>query len=79
MTTLKGIGLALTLAILTSGCVARGVNTALDRIGTPIANEIIEYCSMPLYRREALWLLMNGALEDNDIQVAIHCPGDYEE
>lgn len=67
----------LCLVVLTSGCALLG--GGLDRAGDQLRQQLTDYCAQPLYRREALYILVNGALEPQSIQVAVICPGDEVE
>lgn len=62
------------LLALLGGCGLLG--QGLDRAGDQLRQQLTDYCAQPLYRREALYLLVNGALEAQSIQVAVVCPGD---
>lgn len=60
---------------LAMGC-ATVANKALDGVGVRMADELINYCSSPDYRRKALNLLINGRLAQNNIRIDITCPQD---
>jgi hypothetical protein len=51
---------------------------SLDAAGAVLTDEFVEYCGNPKYRREALYYLLNGALEPHGIEVGVICPGDEE-
>jgi hypothetical protein len=51
----------------------------LDRANAQLVQQLTDYCAQPEYRRQALYILANGALEANNITVAVICPGDEVE
>jgi len=63
--------------LLLSGCAL--VGSGLDTVGDKFVEQLTDYCAQPLYRREALYILVNGALDPQNIEVAIICPGDLVE
>ncbi len=63
--------------LLLSGC--SWIGGGMDAIGGKMVGQITDYCAQPLYRREALYILINGALQAQDIEVAVICPGDETE
>jgi len=65
------------LLLLLPGCAWFG--QGLDKAGDQLRQQLTDYCAQPLYRREALYILINGALEAQSIQVAVICPGDEVE
>jgi len=63
--------------LLLPGCSLLG--GGLDRAGDQLRQQLTDYCAQPLYRREALYILVNGALEAQSIQIAVVCPGDEDD
>lgn len=62
------------LLFLLPGCGL--LSGGLDKAGDQLRQQLTDYCAQPLYRREALYILVNGALEPQSIQVSVVCPGD---
>ena len=62
---------------LLSGCA--WIGGGLDRANAQLVQQLTDYCAQPEYRRQALYILANGALEANNITVAVICPGDEVE
>jgi len=69
--------LLITLILAASGCTL--LSGGFDKVGSRMVKEAVAYCSNPLYRREALYILVNGALASQDIEIGIICPGDEVE
>ncbi len=64
----------LSFVMLLGGC--SWIGGGMDIIGSKMVGQITDYCAEPLYRREALYILINGALQAQNIEVAVNCPGD---
>ena len=64
----------LVLVLLLSGCTTYA-HMALDYVGGKWRKEIVNYCAEPLYRREAIWSMVNGPLPEG-MSLQINCPGD---
>lgn len=64
------------LLLLLGGCISR-LNLGMDALHNRMTQEAIDYCAQPYYRREALFVLLSGALEQHKIQFGgLICPGD---
>jgi len=65
------------LLFMVSGCALIG--GGLDKANAKLVKQATDYCAQPLYRREALYILVNGALGSQRIQISVICPGDETE
>lgn len=65
------------LLFLLQGCAV--VGRGMDAASGQLVEQLTEYCAQPLYRREALYILVNGALEPQSIEISVICPGDATE
>lgn len=65
---------SLFIVLALSGCTAFG--GGIDRAERAMTKQLTQYCAWPYYRRYALYIIANGALEQQKIRAAIFCPGD---